>query len=119
MPALLAASGLSPRQALRERKSPAGELGLLALGVNDEHLALAMVAHPVLVKRPIIATPDRRNARRSPCAGQASGCWTYWTGCHPEGTRRYEMPCHHNLQTYMYACIEVAGLTDGKAWLFQ
>lgn len=55
--ALFAAAGLSPRAALRETKSPAAELGLLDPAVSDEALLDAMLAHPVLVNRPIVATP--------------------------------------------------------------
>ncbi|MCK9918579.1 arsenate reductase (glutaredoxin) [Microbacteriaceae bacterium K1510] len=54
---LFAAAGLTPRQALRETKSPAAELGLLAAGVSDETLLDAMVEHPILVNRPIVCTP--------------------------------------------------------------
>lgn len=55
--ALFAAAGLTPRQALRTTKSPAAELGLLDEGVTDDALLAAMIAHPVLVNRPIVATP--------------------------------------------------------------
>jgi arsenate reductase len=55
--ALFAAAGLAPRQALRETKSPAKDLGLLEPGVSDEAILAAMLAHPVLVNRPIVATP--------------------------------------------------------------
>jgi arsenate reductase len=55
--ALFAASGLTPRAALRETKSPAAELGLLMDGVPDEQILAAMLIHPVLVNRPIVATP--------------------------------------------------------------
>jgi arsenate reductase len=55
--ALFAAAGLTPRAALRETKSPAGELGLLEPVVPDETLLAAMLVHPVLVNRPIVATP--------------------------------------------------------------
>lgn len=54
---LFAAAGLTPRAALRETKSPAAELGLLAEGVDDETLLAAMLAHPVLVNRPIVCSP--------------------------------------------------------------
>lgn len=54
---LFAAAGLTPREALRESKSPAKELGLLEAGVSDDALLAAMVAHPVLVNRPIVCTP--------------------------------------------------------------
>ncbi len=55
--ALFAASGLTARAALRESKSPAADLGLLDVGVSEETLLEAMIAHPILVNRPIVATP--------------------------------------------------------------
>ena len=55
--ALFAAAGLTPRAALRETKSPAAELGLLEPDVPDPMLLEAMLADPVLVNRPLVATP--------------------------------------------------------------
>ncbi|MBK8199367.1 MAG: arsenate reductase family protein [Acidobacteria bacterium] len=55
--ALFAAASLTPRTALRESKSPAQELGLLEPGVSDEVILVAMLAHPVLVNRPIVCSP--------------------------------------------------------------
>lgn len=55
--ALFAAANLTARAALRETKSPAAERGLLEASVDDARLIDAMVAHPVLVNRPIVATP--------------------------------------------------------------
>ncbi|NWH07884.1 MAG: arsenate reductase (glutaredoxin) [Alphaproteobacteria bacterium] len=55
--ALFAACGLSPRAALRETKSPAEALGLLRPNVQDEAILSAMISHPVLVNRPIVASP--------------------------------------------------------------
>jgi len=54
---LFAAAGLTPRSALRTTKSPAQALGLLDPSVSDEALLTAMLAHPVLVNRPIVCTP--------------------------------------------------------------
>ncbi len=53
--ALFAAAELTPRTALRTTKSPAEELGLLDENVSDEMLLAAMLEHPVLVNRPIVA----------------------------------------------------------------
>jgi len=55
--ALLEQMGATPRDVLREKGTPAEELGLLEEGVSDEAILDAMVAHPVLVNRPIVVTP--------------------------------------------------------------
>jgi arsenate reductase len=53
---LLAAADLTPRRALRITKSPAEALGLLDPSVSDEALLDAMIAHPILVNRPIVCS---------------------------------------------------------------
>ena len=53
---LFAAAALTPRTALRETKSPAAELGLIEDGVPYETILGAMMAHPILVNRPIVCT---------------------------------------------------------------
>jgi len=53
---LFAAAGLTPRAALRETKSPAKEMGLMEAGVAAEAILDAMVAHPILVNRPIVCS---------------------------------------------------------------
>jgi arsenate reductase (glutaredoxin) len=55
--ALFAAANLTPQQALRVSKTPATELGLKQPGVTDDQLLDAMIAHPILVNRPIVCTP--------------------------------------------------------------
>jgi arsenate reductase len=50
-------AGLTFRQLMREKGSPADELGLLADGVAEDRILDAMVEHPILVNRPIVATP--------------------------------------------------------------
>lgn len=55
--ALFAAAGLTPRTALRVTKSPAEELGLLDPAIPDDMLLEAMLVHPVLVNRPLVACP--------------------------------------------------------------
>lgn len=54
---LMARSGLSARDLLREKKTPAEALGLLEPGVSDEAILAAMIEHPILVNRPIVDTP--------------------------------------------------------------
>ncbi len=54
---LFAAADITPRQALRTKKTPAEELGLLDSSVDDETLLAAMVEHPILVNRPIVCSP--------------------------------------------------------------
>jgi arsenate reductase (glutaredoxin) len=53
---LLRDAGVTPRQALRETKSPAKEMGLLEDGVSEERIMSAMLAEPVLVNRPFVVT---------------------------------------------------------------
>lgn len=53
--ALFAAADITPREALRLTKSPAVELGLTDPAVTDDQLLDAMLEHPVLVNRPIVA----------------------------------------------------------------
>jgi len=55
--ALFAAANLTPREALRTSKTPAEALGLTAPDVTDAQLLDAMIAHPILVNRPIVCTP--------------------------------------------------------------
>lgn len=54
---LLSAMGASAREVLREKGTPAAELGLLDDAVSDDVLVDAMVSHPILVNRPIVVTP--------------------------------------------------------------
>jgi arsenate reductase len=52
---LLHDAGLTPREALRTRGSPAEELGLIE-GASSEQILDAMVEHPILVERPFVET---------------------------------------------------------------
>lgn len=54
---LLAAMDAKPRDILRVKGTPAEDLGLLAPEASDDLLLAAMVAHPILVNRPIVVTP--------------------------------------------------------------
>lgn len=55
---LLKAMGATPRDVLREKGTPAAELGLLDPHVSDEAIFEAMIEHPILVNRPIVVTPN-------------------------------------------------------------
>ena len=54
---LLAAMGAKPRDLVREKGTPAAELGLLENDATDDAILAAMIAHPILVNRPIVVTP--------------------------------------------------------------
>ncbi|SON54978.1 Arsenate reductase [Hartmannibacter diazotrophicus] len=54
---LIAASGLSVREVLRQKGTPYGDLGLDNPELSDEELIDAMMAHPILINRPIVVAP--------------------------------------------------------------
>ncbi len=49
-------AGISPREGLRAKEPLAEELGLTAPGVDDDTILDAMVAHPILINRPLVET---------------------------------------------------------------
>ena len=55
--ALLHLMLMSPRQLLREKGTPFQELGLDDPARTDDQLLDAMMAHPILINRPIVVTP--------------------------------------------------------------
>ena len=54
---LIAAMGISPRALLREKGTPYAELGLADPKWTDDELIDFMLAHPILINRPIVVTP--------------------------------------------------------------
>lgn len=54
---LLRLMGLTPRQLLREKGTPYRELGLDDLSKSDDEILDAMMAHPILINRPIVVAP--------------------------------------------------------------
>ncbi len=54
---LLQDMGTRPRDILRQRGTPYDELGLGDESLSDEQLIDAMMAHPILIERPIVETP--------------------------------------------------------------
>ncbi len=55
--ALIVAMGATPRQILREKGTPYAELDLGNLKWSDDELIDFMMAHPILINRPIVVTP--------------------------------------------------------------
>lgn len=55
---LLAAMGITPRELLRSKEPQYAELGMDDPKWTDAQLIAQMVSHPVLMKRPIVETPQ-------------------------------------------------------------
>jgi arsenate reductase len=55
---LIARMGISVRDLLREKGTPFHDLGLGDPKLGDETLLDAMMAHPILINRPIVVTPN-------------------------------------------------------------
>lgn len=55
---LYARAGMSPRDGLRAKEPLAAELGLTDPAVSDDEILDAMVAHPVLINRPLVETDN-------------------------------------------------------------
>ncbi|OJU48956.1 MAG: arsenate reductase (glutaredoxin) [Mesorhizobium sp. 61-13] len=54
---LIAAMGITPRALLREKGTPYAELGLGDPKWTDDEIVDFMLAHPLLINRPIVVTP--------------------------------------------------------------
>ena len=59
---LIAEMGISPRQLLREKDTPSAEFGLADSKWSDAELVEFMLAHPILINRPICRLAARRGA---------------------------------------------------------
>jgi len=55
--ALLGRMGIGPRQLLRRRGTPFDELGLDDPAKTDAELIDAILAHPILMERPVVVSP--------------------------------------------------------------
>lgn len=51
-------AGISPREGLRAKEPLADGLGLNRPDVTDDEVLDAMVAHPILINRPLVETPN-------------------------------------------------------------
>jgi arsenate reductase len=54
---LLKVTPARPIDLVRDKGTPARELGLFEAGVSDDAIIEAMIAHPIIVNRPIVVTP--------------------------------------------------------------
>jgi arsenate reductase (glutaredoxin) len=54
---LIERMGITPRDLLREKGSPYADLGLDEPSLSDAALLDAMMAHPILINRPIVVSP--------------------------------------------------------------
>ena len=54
---LIRRMGVPVRDVLREKGTPYAELGLDDASLSDDRLLDAMIAHPILINRPIVETP--------------------------------------------------------------
>jgi arsenate reductase len=54
---LIERAGITPRDLLREKGTPFAELGLERPELSDDQLIDAMMAHPILINRPIVVSP--------------------------------------------------------------
>lgn len=63
---LLHKLGLGARQLLRRGEAAYAELGLADEALSEAELLAAMVAHPVLIERPIVVCGDRAAIGRPP-----------------------------------------------------
>ena len=54
---LITRMGITPRNLLREKGTPYAGLGLADPSLSDEALLDAMMAHPMLINRPIVVSP--------------------------------------------------------------
>jgi arsenate reductase (glutaredoxin) len=55
---MIAKAGLTVRGAIREKGTPYAELGLDDPALSDDQLLDAMLAHPILINRPFVVTPN-------------------------------------------------------------
>lgn len=55
--ALTGRAGMTPRDLLREKGTPYAELGLGDTSLSDDALVDAMMAHPILINRPLVVSP--------------------------------------------------------------
>jgi arsenate reductase len=64
--AIIQVTGVSARALMRSKETVYGELGLGNPNFTEEDLIEAMLAHPALINRPIVVTPNGARLCRPP-----------------------------------------------------
>lgn len=54
---LIDRAGITPRDVLREKGTPYADLDLDDMSLSDDALVDAMMAHPILINRPLVVSP--------------------------------------------------------------
>ena len=62
---LIDRAGIGPRELMREKGAPYAELGLGDPSLSDDALVDAMMAHPILINRPLVVSPLGVKRRRA------------------------------------------------------
>lgn len=94
---LIARAGLSVRDLLREKGTPYAELGLGDPALGDAELLDAMMAHPILINRPLVVAPlgvrlCRPSERVLDLLGDARGEPVAEAAGHPVGGAGQDQP---------------------------
>lgn len=64
--AVLEALGMGPRELMRKGEAPYKEYELADESLSDDALIAAMVAHPILIERPVVVTNGKAAIGRPP-----------------------------------------------------
>jgi len=87
---------------------------------RDRHDECDRFARPRLDRLDGLFVRAHRRGDRDARRGRVFADRRLWVRLHEKGGKQHAMPCHHNLETYLHAYIDGAGLaSDPKALLFQ
>ena len=121
MPMNPASSVRGPRHSVKKGKTPV----LAAEEARALLDAIDVSTLPGLRDRALIGLMVYTFARVGAAVGMRVGDVYFqgrrtWVRLHEKGGKVHEMPCHHNLDEYLHAYVDAAGITaDDKGWLFR
>ena len=104
---LIAAMGMTPRELLREKGTPYAELDLGDPKWTDDEILDFMLAHPILINRPIVVTP------LGVVAGAAVG-----SGSRHPAQSGYR-PVHQGGRRGGDRCVGASGLSEARSLLLR